>query len=283
MNENICKHKNQNLVNILQSFIYTMNDEKIREELIKTCIKNCNENKEWKWSGTWTVICKNNNLLMRETNECIKNFIKKKKFNSNVYRNCMFTVCIIYEIHLVHYVSFVYNYETKKLNSFDPGIELYVKGRDTVLPLIRKAFYELNLIEKMDIIDDENMGVCNNFKFKGKNVGIQYNNNSKMILKADSFCQTWTIYFLIRLMIGEKDYSFINNWCEINPMERERYLMAFFILPQLMYGSKNISKTFMKNYNIYNINQYNEIINYLYEYLEKCYPDKLKKNNNKIK
>jgi len=219
---------------LLQSLIYTMNEESVRNELIQNCIRVSSSSYPCKWLGTWTIeYDKKKEMRIRSTQKTMNEFVKSLSFQSNTIY--LFTVCFVYEGNRVHYVAFIYYPSLKKLVSFDPGVELYHHGQMTIVPHIRNVFYEHRLISNNVINRQQNIGKCLEFSFCGKKWGIQYNANHTHSLPADAFCQTWTLFFLTRwiLQLDPMDLSFVGNWCKIHPTRRELFLLSFFILPQL--------------------------------------------------
>lgn len=273
-----CK-SNKN-IDMIQSFIHTMNDKKLRTEIIKHSLHLSGKQESYQWLGTW-IVQKTKKDLQNVQNiqqlsfslSSVSHLVSKNKTKLE-QKNSIFTVCILYDINLVHYVSFLYFPNHKKLISFDPGVELYLHGRETIVPLIRKAFYENELIKSLPIQQSENLGRCHEFSFCGKNWGIQYNGKNYHKLPADSFCQTWTIFFITRyLMQPKEDFSFIKYWCKINPHEREYFIISFFIIPYLTHF-KNVQNQYLyhlqKTYSFSNVSL-PEILHELFQYIEVCH------------
>lgn len=241
--------KNFEMIKIIQSFIHTMNDKSLRTEIINHYLKK--RRNDFNWLGTWTVELNNNNNLnviqninqLSKSNEySLENLINKNidKFQEKI---CLFTVCIVYEINLVHFVSFIYFPNEKKLISFDPGVELYLHGQNTILPNIRKVFKKNKLISNIQIKTQQNLGTCTAFNFCGKKWGIQYNGNHNTNLPADSFCQTWTIFFLIKY-IQNNNFNFVSEWCKEHPSQREFIIIKEFMIP-FTQRFKNVQNTYL--------------------------------------
>lgn len=280
MQRSLCK--SSQMSSLLQSFIYTMNNKKLRSEIIQYHLRFNHKKETHDWLGTWMVsLAGNNNLesieniaqLQAQDKALYKLIAKnKKRFTHKI---ALFTVCIVYDRNLVHYVSFVYIPSEKKLWSFDPGVELYLHGQKTIVPQIRRAFHQNGLISNTQIHPQQDLGRCTDNSFCGKKWGIQYNGNHKTHLPADSFCQTWTIYFSIRLLLQEdsRDLSFVEDWCRISPKERESSIITYFILPQLLLF-KNMRNEYL--YQIQNMLESSmtmtEVMRNLYQYIEKCAP-----------
>jgi len=219
---------------LLQSFIYTMNENSVRNQLIQDSIRISSSSKTLVWLGTWTMeYDSKKELRIRTTQTRLTEFVQSLSFQK--HKLYIFTVCFVYDGNRVHYVAFIYYPSLKKLVSFDPGVELYFHGQLTVVPHIRQVFYDLQLISSILTKAQQNIGQCLEFVFCGKKWGIQYNANHQYSLPADAFCQTWTLFFLTRwiLQLDPMDLSFVRNWCRIHPTRRELFLLSFFILPQL--------------------------------------------------
>lgn len=240
---NPCQERNSYLY---QSFIHMMNDFQVRNEILSYHRKRTAKQDKYKWAGTWVVREKNKMLTFEDLDPClfkkgttpgftVERFLQTRKRmfqKSSVF--VMFTVCILYETNLVHYVSFVYDTKERSLLSFDPGVELYLHGQKTIVPLIQRAF------EKSGLLRDSNhsiLGACHSFGFRNKKPGVQYNGNDHHSLPADAFCQSWTIFFLVRLIHCEETDPrvFLERWCNIHPRDREAFITSFFILPTLVY------------------------------------------------
>lgn len=233
-----CQQRNSGL---LQSFIHLMNDFSVRSEIIDYHLVNTKKKRQYQWIGTWVVEKDNRHLRFIEqdpifstkTNKYIEDLLEKKKHTLMKIPFTMFTVCIRYEGNLVHYVAFVYDSQNKSLVSFDPGVELYHHGQKTIVPMVHKAFQQKGLLKKYLIL-----GSCHQFSFKKKKLGIQFNGKTKTSLPADAFCQSWTIFFLVKLLYTsdlEQAKTMLSRWCSIHPKDREHFITSFFILPTLMY------------------------------------------------
>ena len=144
----------------------------------------------------------------------------------------MFTVCLVYDEHLVHYVAFLYVSKERRLISFDPGVQIYLHGQKTIVPRIEKYFMSEDLIDS-----DVRLGHCHQFRWKGKRMGVQYTGLED---RPDAFCQTWTIFFLVRFLYSKSHrvddiHRFVREWCKILPKNRAVMLTEQFIIPTLMY------------------------------------------------
>jgi len=264
----------------LQSFIYTMNDPRIRTHIIQRAIRQSSSphssSPRYRWIGSWTVaFSEDDGLSDKATTIKKKNRDKKKRkelvvvsdrkrrtlsqfiadkrwssssLSSSLSEILLFTVCFLYEENRVHYVSFLYLSEAKRLISFDPGWELYHHGQQTVVPYVQDVFQQRGLLSGTTARSDSlstKMGRCSNFSFCGKYWGIQYNGTPSS-LPADAFCQTWTLFFFTRYLLQSQslDFSFLQKWCAIHPSRREFFIISCFILP-LLQNQKIVMRAFL--------------------------------------
>lgn len=251
----------------LQQFIYLMNETDIRNEIITKRSKFFGNNVEW--LGSWDVCGNKFDLSFLSIPPCFHSSLKdksvlnvlQKKMTLKKSKNCMFTICYHYEDRKVHYVSFIYDRENKRLQHFDPGISLYLHGQETLVPSIYKVFKTIGLVEK-----NQELGKCiHQTKWKGKIMGIQFDGGENLALPADAFCQTWTIFFLVRMMAnGFESEDFIQKWCSIPPKRREAFLISSFILPILL----EFPKFYKRVCN--NIDIQDNFIQIMYDYIESC-------------
>lgn len=226
---------------LLQNIIYFFNQTKIRDFVIQHFISLYNLNDQVCWDGTYYFDEKGimdsyyHQDLQQATN--LDDFIKSRKmfFGKNKkHPFVIFTACILYEENKVHYLAFVFNRLKQMLVCFDPGIRLYHKGQDILVPLIAKSFVKCGLIPSLKYI--ERVGLCGK-KFYGKQWGIQYqgSNPAQTNLPADSFCQLWTICFLVEFMKNQCSDNFLSHWCSVPPSIRESFALTyanqFFTLP----------------------------------------------------
>lgn len=244
--------------NYLQSFIYCLNDENVRTSILK---KSLGANKEYQWLGTWYVRNQNENRTGKKVElviskpcsfekkldkrllECIRD---KKKLFLEGSRYKAFTVCIFYELNSVHFVSFCFDRKKKELVSFDPGVELYLHGMKTIVPQIRNHFYDAGLIPSRFLSQDRfTLGRCQNFKFRGKKYGVQFNGKN-IDFPADAFCQTWTLFFIQRLT-ETGNHGFLVEWCGKKPRHRVGFLMESFILPNLR-NNRYVQKKYFQEF-----------------------------------
>jgi hypothetical protein len=229
-----------------------MNHQANRDAVIDHCISH-NNAKDTEWLGTWYVRKgKNSDLTLTQdtaifdkaTGQPLKHIVNRNisRFTNREIPYKIFTVCILYDTNLVHYVSFVYDAKLQTLYSFDPGMELYLHGLKTIIPGVRKIFHDLKLANKSN---SSVIGRCN-FSFRGKKPGIQFNGEIHRDLPADAFCQTWTLFFLTRL-ITLRNMDFVTIWCQIPPARRESYLVIAFIIP-LLENNETISQSYFKDF-----------------------------------
>lgn len=232
---------------LLQQFIYTMNEYRFRTMIMNHHLKHSHSSH--KWCGTWTVQLNNNDLVFRDmdplfksklrTNISIHDFIKHYK--SKWFKKeglTLFTVCLVYEGNLVHYVAFIYSPLDKTLISFDPGVSLYHHGQETIVPKVTEAFRANGLI----LDKNEVLGSCKVYRWKGRRMGVQFDGQKQRERPADAFCQTWTLFFLIRYLYTHR-YNFndfVQSWCSIPPKQRRFFLLSNFIIPTLLYFPKII-------------------------------------------
>jgi hypothetical protein len=205
---------------------------------------------------------------MKQINLSLTEFVNQnmKEFSKKI---CLFTVMIVYSGNLVHYVAFIYNPDTKTLVSFDSGVELYEHGRKTILPAVRKAFRNAGLILSQGITTLQNMGHCHGYNFCGKEWGVQYNGLHRHGLPADSFCQTWTIFFLKRYLEkrDQTDFSYVWSWCRVHPGHRESVIIRDFLLP-LLSESEAARRLYLRE--IGDTKTYCEAVDILKTYVENC-------------
>lgn len=218
----------------LQYFIYYMNDPNVRNAVVEKFFRN---QKQFKWWGTFylsgtpqkMVVQRNNDaVVMEPLHDFFDSFQKKLRNNKiNIY-----TLCYEYDGNRVHYISDLYDATKKQLIHFDPGISLYDHGQKTIIPTWEKQYRKYKLVGK-----SKEIGTCNTFRWRGKKTGVQYD-KSDSFFPADSFCQTWTIFFFYRLSLAPHDLSFVTRWCKIPPPKRKLFLLCNFILPFLIHKKK---------------------------------------------
>lgn len=230
-------NKKYQVSDMIQNMIYFFNQPKIRDYVLSFYIRNLPAGKKVHWDGTYFFNEKAEidpyhhpgfpNLSLQE-------FLKKKPLYTDESKKgyVLSTCCITYEGNRVHFLSMIYNKKKKLLLFFDPGIHLYERGQDVAVPIVVDAFLKNGWITKPSYV--ERVGLCSNL-YHGKKWGIQYNGNDPKTTKlpADSFCQSWTIYYLIEFLRNKCSDRFFSNWCSIPPKKRETFMMMNFFLPLL--------------------------------------------------
>lgn len=228
---------------LLQSFIHLMNDFEVRNEVMAYHMRHSKSRDSCAWWGTLVVRQEKNTLRITDPDPLWKfvpatldAFLREKRKSLRKGRRVMLTVCLLYDTNLVHYVSFLYG--DRKLLSFDPGVQLYPHGQKTIVPLVQAAFEAQGLIDSHSI-----EGACSQFQFRKKKHGVQFNGLVENTLPADAFCQSWTVFFFVRLLYlpvrsTETIKGFLADWCTIPPSDREYFITSFFILPTLTYFPK---------------------------------------------
>lgn len=251
----------------LQEFIYFMNESGVRDDIIRKRLASLEVDADW--LGSWNVQGEKYKLQFLEVppslsksgkNKDVFTVLQKKlpRMTNGIF---MFTVCYHYEDRRVHYVSFVYDAKKASLKHFDPGISLYLHGQETLVPSLYKIFNSIGLIDK-----SQEVGEClHQTKWKGKIMGIQFDGNTKVKLPADAFCQTWTVFFLIRSMVNNfESESFVETWCSIRPRRREAFLISNFVLPFLLEYPRYYKRICRKT------NSTDNFIKIMYDYVEAC-------------
>ena len=229
-----------------QYIIYFFNRLPIRTKIIREEIEKNRKDDTFCYFGTWYVEGRKNRLRFRSPFDSelhsdleslsrsftLNQFLRKFKKKFQIKRKVIFTVCYCYEEGKVHFVSFIYDSDSKKLMHFDPGIHLYQEGQTVLVPSIVNGFVKANLIpkEKSDI---EIGTQCARYIYnlKKENIAIQYNGQDK-----DAYCQTWTLAFLLKEI--RKSTKNIEHFCTIIPENRSLYLYKEFIIPFLRKNKK---------------------------------------------
>lgn len=227
------------MTSLIQNIIYFFNQTKIRDAIINHFIHLHSLPDKIVWDGTYYFNESgmmdpyfHKDLVGKQTT--LEQFlVSRKNYRKNI-QFIFFTACILYEENKVHYLAFVYDAPKERLVCFDPGIRLYHKGQDVLVPILTEAFLNRGLIPNVNNL--ERIGLCNK-KFYGKQWGIQYEGSDpkKTNLPADSFCQLWTICFLVEFMKNRCSDQFLSHWCKIPPTFRESFALTyanqFFSLP----------------------------------------------------
>lgn len=231
--------KNNGISGLLQNIIYFFNQTNIRDYVINHYIGLYSMENKVQWDGTYYF---NQQGIMDfhyhpELTKpiTIEEFLGMKKiYKKKKTQFIIFTACILYEGNKVHYLAFVYDTARKILVCFDPGIRLYHKGQEELIPILTDAFKDNGLLESFGHI--ERIGLCKK-KYHGVQWGIQYQGTdpSNTHLPADAFCQLWTICFLVEFMKNRCSDSFLTHWCKVPPKQRESFALTyanqFFSLP----------------------------------------------------
>ena len=242
--EKRCQIVNEELGRLGQYIIYFFNKLPIRSKVIKSAIRQYKKDDKFCYFGTWYLRGPKFKLNFDDPydheletdfeffkkNMTLSNFLKKHSGNFELKRKIMFTCCYCYDYASVHFVSFIYDSKRRKLTHFDPGVHLYPKGQEVLVPSVVKAFKLAKLIEKNKYgkPNDELGDDCPRYQYilKQEPIGIQYNGNNR-----DAFCQSWTLFFLVD-QIKHFDES-VENLCRIIPENRELHLYEHFIIPFL--------------------------------------------------
>ena len=267
---------------LLQSFIHAMNDFDTRNEVMAYHLLHSKNRTHCQWWGTFVVRHEKGALRIVDPDPLWKSFSKtstleeflRQKRLSQKKSPCsiIFTVCLVYDTNLVHYVSFVYTDRT--LVSFDPGVALYPHGQKTIVPLVHSAFKACGLLDSHTI-----EGACSEFLFRKKKHGVQFNGLVHNTLPADAFCQSWTLFFLVRMLyLPDRSLpnirGFLKDWCAIPPSDREYFITSFFILPTLTYFPK-IAERYLTL--LHHSHTKAEAIEQIFAPLEQCFFPKRKK------
>jgi len=225
---------------LLQNVIYFFNQPEIRDYVIHHYLKFIPNEKRVDWEGTYYFDEKgmiDSHYHTGMENVHLKDFIKSKTIFKREPKTrhdyIIFTACILYEGNRVHFLSFIYDKTKKILVCFDPGVHLYHKGQEALIPLLQESFVHNGLISpKKESI--ERIGLCGN-EYYGKKYGIQYEGSDpeKTNLPADSFCQSWTLFFLIEFLRHQCSDRFVSTWCKIPPKYREGFIITYYFLPWL--------------------------------------------------
>ena len=265
--EFVCDQRIDDKSDLLQNVIYFMNNNHIRHQVMKKTLKT---NRTCEYLGTWSVMYEPGSALKLRpsfddpffnheslSRQSLDEFVlsRRARFLTRSKPCKLFSVCIIYEGNKVHYVSFVYDNVFKKMYSFDSGIQLYTHGLDTLIPAVQRAFLLAGLIRSGK---NNLLGKCHSYKLKG----IQYNGGDGSF-PADSFCQSWSLFFLVQYSIVG-NYKFITSWCNVRPMYRERYIITCFLLPTFKQN-----KQFAKQMSMHNLD-YNTVMHAFEKESRRC-------------
>jgi hypothetical protein len=229
-------NKKYQISDMIQNIIYFFNQPQIRDHIINLHINILPAGKKVQWDGTYFFDEKGNIDPYHHpgTNGIsLTEFLKKQKaYTDNRASYVMSTCCITYEGNRVHFLSLIYNKKKRMLVFFDPGIHLYEKGQDLAVPIARDAFLKNGWIDSATNI--ERVGLCST-DYHGKKWGIQYDGNNPKTTKlpADSFCQSWTLYYLVEFLRNQCADTFFSTWCSVPPEKRETFMMMNFFMPHI--------------------------------------------------
>lgn len=219
------------LTGTIQYLIYFFNQPKVRDYVIGHHIKILPAGKDVVWDGTYFF---NEMGEMDASHHPGSNNVplcaflaKRKAYTENKKaRHVLSTCCVTYKVNSVHFLSLIYDRKKRTLIFFDPGIRLYEKGQEVVVPVVWDAFTTNKWADKI-----ERVGLCAK-AFKGKRWGIQYDGGSSN-LPADSFCQSWTLFYLVEFLRNKCSDKFFSHWCTIPPNKREAFMLMNFFLPHI--------------------------------------------------
>lgn len=226
------KSNEYQMTNMIQNIIYFFNQPPIRDYVINLHKGILPVGKHVSWDGTYFFNEKGEmDPYHHHETMSLTNFLKKRK-NYQHGGFIMSTCCVTYEGNKVHFLSLIYDRKKKILIFFDPGIHLYEKGQDVAVPIVTDAFLKNGWIQSSDRI--ERVGLCSK-NYHGKKWGIQYDGSDplKTKLPADSFCQSWTLYYLVEFLRNRCTDKFFSSWCSIPPEKRETFMMMNFFLPHI--------------------------------------------------
>ena len=227
-------NKKYQVSDMIQNLIYFFNQPSIRDYILLLNIKTLPAGKRIQWDGTYFFNEKANIDPYHHPDSAdvpLSDFLKKRTAYTDAKNGYVLsTCCITYEGNRVHFLSLIYDKNRKLLIFFDPGIHLYEKGQDVAVPIVMDAFLKNGWIKKTSQI--ERVGLCSHV-FHGKKWGIQYNGSDPKTTKlpADSFCQSWTLYYLVEFLRNKCTDKFFSNWCSIPPKKRETFMLMNFFLP----------------------------------------------------
>lgn len=183
-----------------QSFIDTLNNPKNRKIVMNTFI-----GKKGKWLGSWY-------LTERDMKD--PDYIKEKDLPKKLEpmfraktKPIAFTLALSHKETFAHYVAFLYLPKKKVLYFFDPGKDIYIGYGNKMQNMVKKIINGFTI----DIVD---LSIC------GKDKCMQ--------CTGDSFCQTWTIYFIFNYFINN-NFDFIEKWKDLNALKRRKLIEEFIL------------------------------------------------------
>lgn len=219
---------------MIQNMIYFFNQPSVRDHVIKIHTQILPAGKKVRWDGTYFFNEKGDmdpfhHQDLGKHPMSFQEFLTQRKVYQKGGDDCRFilsTCCVTYEGNRVHFLSLIYDKKKQVLVFFDPGIHLYEKGQDAAVPIVSNAFRNNKLAKKI-----ERLGLCAG-NYHGKRWGIQYDGGSSK-LPADSFCQSWSLYYLVEFLRNKCSDKFFPLWCSIPPERRETFIMMNFFMPHL--------------------------------------------------
>lgn len=227
------RSKQEQVTDMIQNIIYFFNQPSIRDYVITYHADILPNGKKIKWDGTYFFDEKGKMDPYHHVgvqNMELADFLKgRTSYQDKDCRFVLSTCCVTYDGNKVHFLSMIYDCKKKILVFFDPGIHLYEKGQDMVVPIVKDAFAKNGWIKAI-----ERLGLCSK-DYHGKKWGIQYDGSdpSTTKLPADSFCQSWTLYYLVEFLRNKCMDKFFQYWCSIPPKKRETFILMNFFLPHL--------------------------------------------------
>lgn len=225
---------NYNTSDMIQNVIYFFNQPHVRDHVLKVHTTILPAGKKVLWDGTYFFNEQgemdhyhHEDLVMGMP---LSDYLKTRRtYQDKACHYVLATCCITYEKNKVHFLSLIYDRKKQVLIFFDPGIHLYEKGQDRAVPIVREAFRRNGWIHNI-----ERVGLCSK-DYYGKKWGIQYDGSNPVVttLPADSFCQSWTLYYLVEFLRNKCSDRFFSFWCSIPPPKRETFMLMNFFLPHL--------------------------------------------------
>ena len=234
-----CQKISHDLGMLPQYIIYFFNKLPIRKKVIDDAISKYNKKRKFVYFGTWYLHGHKNKLKFRKpydkvlqnvfsqslnSTKTFLSFIKENKEKFKIKKKILFSIAYCYSEYSIHFISFIFDPERKKLIHFDPGVRLYKEGQDILVPSVINVFKKTNLIKSHIELGK----TCTKYIYnlKKEQIGIQFNGKSR-----DAYCQSWTLCFLIH-EIKHYDES-METFCRLKPVNRKLYLYKDFIIPFL--------------------------------------------------
>lgn len=252
-----CQLQDQQLSPFFQQVIFKFNHEKLRRYILRHHVSQLDLSSEVKYHPDIIVMAQSEKqcsihelYVQKKKQQTLKSFLSQHMRNPKKLH--VFTVAIVYQENRIHYVAFIADMVNKTLYCFDSGYKVYEHGTDCIIPHVRKCFESFKSISLL--------GQC------GK--GIQYNGET-----ADAFCQTWSLFFLVRALYIYKSHpmeiqSYLSNmmkiWCKIPPKKREHFLFVHFLVPHLFHHE------YVQRHIFQNDPTQHEIMTRLLQFVEHC-------------